>query len=395
MTRLKTTLLTLPFLLPFGCSKSDAPNNSTGKSSATTPDSNRTNGITDDSVEPSDANPDLSIPDLKPRPLVWIENWSAPNDEESEARAAARDAVRLADRIKASGAYAKAELSYEKAISLDPTWGYPPYQLACNYELSGQHQKAIPQFAKALELGFDDFPTALNDDELGKLRDDPKFPSQLALIRKRYIASSESRVGQPIGVRPQGDKPDGGWPVMLLLHGYGDTNISYLDFAEEWAKLGFVAVAVPGSVPGSGGRFIWNMDSIEPTQRDLQQIMASPLLEDLVNVQKVFLLGFSQGAMHAMLLTVDHPDQYAGVVGLSPGGSMVEKLINPDIRAGTKNRVMFIHGTEEPHAVLVDAWRRICTPAGWKFASQTHPGGHHFPRDWDTRRKQVATFLLD
>ena len=60
------------------------------------------------------------------------------------------------------------------------------------------------------------------------------------------------------------------------------------------------------------------MDSIEPTDQDLQSIIASPLLDGLINREQVFLLGFSQGALHAMLLTAEHPDLYAGVVGLSP-----------------------------------------------------------------------------
>ncbi len=340
--------------------------------------------------------PDLSTPDLEPKALVWIENWSGATDEvESEARVNAKKAVSIADRLKSAGEYEQAERGYRIGMEADPTWPYAPYQLACNYELAGQHDKAAIEFARALELGFDDFPTAKNDDELGQLRASPEFPKQLVAIRKRYIETGNSRIGTPIGVRPEGEKPDGGWPIILLLHGYGDTNLNYLDSATAWMKLGFISVAVPASVPGADGRFIWNMDSIKPTQRDLQAILASPLLTDLVNRKKVFLLGFSQGALHAMLLTAEHPDQYAGVVGLSPGGSLVQQLINPPVRAGFKTRVMFIHGTEEPHGVLVDAWRRVCQPAGWKFVSQTHPGGHHFPTDWDTRRQAIARFLLD
>lgn len=247
-----------------------------------------------------------------------------------------------------------------------------------------------------MELGFDDFPTALADDELGSIRKSSDFNAALLKIRERYIATSESRVGQPLAIRPAGEKPTDGWPVMLLLHGYGDNNLSYLDSAEAWAELGFLSVAVPGSVPAADDRFMWSMDSVEPTHQDLQAIVSSSLLADVVNGEKVFLLGFSQGALHAMLLTARHPELYAGVIGLSPGGSMADQLATPPLDiSGRSVKIVFIHGDQEPHAPYVRFWRDVCKKAGWPFRSTTHPGSHHFPEDWDQARPTIATFLTE
>ena len=77
-----------------------------------------------------------------------------------------------------------------QAIKADPTWSYPVYQLACNYELWNQTDRAWAQFVKAVDLGFDDFPTALVDDELGQMRNRTDFKTKLRKIRERYIASS-------------------------------------------------------------------------------------------------------------------------------------------------------------------------------------------------------------
>lgn len=338
---------------------------------------------------------DLSVPRLEPKPVVWLDELSE-KEPAPKARREAKMLTFFADRSKASEQYEKAEQQYQEAIQADPTWGYPVYQLACNYELWDRHSEAMEQFNKAVELGFDNFPTALADDELGRIREDSGFNAALVKIRERYITSSATRVGQPFAIRPDGDKPAEGWPVMLLLHGYGDSNLSYRDSAEAWAGTGFLSVAVPGSVPAADERYMWSMESIEPTHQDVQAIVSSPLLADELNPEKVFLLGFSQGALHAMLLTAEHPDAYAGVVGLSPGGSLAQQLATPPLnRSGRTAKVVFIHGDQEPHAPYVSIWGRACKAAGWPFRSKTHPGGHHFPDDWERARPVIAEFLLN
>jgi hypothetical protein len=97
-----------------------------------------------------------------------------------------------------------------------------------------------------------------------------------------------------------------------------------------------------------------------------------------------------------MLLTAENPNLYAGVVGLSPGGSMAERLANPSVmQSGHSPRCVFIHGTQEPHGPYVRIWSDVCKAAGWKFDSKTHPGSHHFPEDWDVMRPDIAAFLID
>ena len=339
---------------------------------------------------------DLSVPQFDAKPVVWVDDWKPADLKVTGAkRKSAKEMVGIADRLKSAQEYKKAEAAYLRAMKTDPTWAYPPYQLACNYELWNQHDKAVPMFEKAIELGFSDFPTALGDDELGELRDAEDFNKTLTKIRKRYIESGKKDVGTPIAVKPKGKKPDEGWPVILMLHGYGDSNVNYVPFAKAWAKLGFVAVAVPGSTPGGDGRFIWNLKSTDPTLKDLRAIMKSKLLAGIVNKEKVFLLGFSQGALHALLLTAEHSDEFAGVVALSPGGSVSGKTIAPKISKGRAARLAFIHGEQEPHAPIVKRWKDACAKSDWKFMSSTHPGGHHFPQDWKQQRPEIAKFLVE
>ncbi|NND97436.1 MAG: hypothetical protein HKN47_08940, partial [Pirellulaceae bacterium] len=140
------------------------------------------------------------------------------DNELTQDESDARELVDFADRLKSGGEYDEAQRGYRGAMQLDPNWAYPVYQLACNYELSGDHNAAVAEFKRAIELGFDDFPTALGDDELGRIRDRLEFNSELSQIRDRYLQTSKSRIGQPIAIQPDGERPPGGWPVILMLH---------------------------------------------------------------------------------------------------------------------------------------------------------------------------------
>ncbi|MEW4565048.1 prolyl oligopeptidase family serine peptidase [Bremerella sp. JC770] len=333
------------------------------------------------------------MPRFEPKPVVWLNNWQPA--EPTASRSEAEQLLQKGDALKMLGMYDAAEAMYVRSANTDLDFAFPMYQLACNYELAGSHDQAYEAFQQAMQRGFDDFPTALYDDELGKIRRRSDFNDTLATIRTRYIIVASEHVGQPIAVRPETDKPPEGWPMIMLLHGYGDSHLNYLDEARLWAKQGFVAVVVPGSVPTHGSYYQWSHDSSEPTHEDLQAIVNSSLLDGVIDLSRVYLLGFSQGALHAMLVTQDHPDLYAGCVSLSPGGSLVTQLTRPslDPEKGTA-RFVLIHGDEEPHAPLVNLWARECEKAKWMFEGQTHPGGHHFPDDWDQRVPAIATFLL-
>ena len=389
MARLIVASVTL-CMIAVGCGKNQSESPQSPASN-----SNQSRGPGELTVQQSvSSETDFSIPRLSPKPVMWLSEYEAA-DELSPEREEAKRLVRVADMLKGQEVYDKAGLVYEQAINMDPTWPYPPYQLACNLELSGDHEQASAMFEQAVNLGLDDFPTVLEDNELGEIRQDPDFMNSLARIRKLYIEDAPIRVGQPLAIQPDGEKPQDGRPMILLLHGYGDSNLSYLDNAQRWADLGFVAVAVPGSVPLSVGRFRWWLDSLEPTLEDLQAIVNSPLFDEIVDRERVYLLGFSQGALHAMLLTFDHPDVFAGVIVLSPGGGMAERMIHPKIQTARTAKLAFIHGLNEAqYEPYVDHWRDACEAAGWQYTSRTHAGGHHFPEDWDEMRIELAGFLL-
>jgi len=342
--------------------------------------------------DPGDSQWELPVPD--PRPLIWIDEWK-PGGGDSDARVQARRVATLADRYKAQGEFALAEETYQQAVKTDPTWPYPTYQRACNYVLAGQNQKALTAFQAAVKNGFANFTMAAEDDELGFIRELPEFTDHMKTIHQRAVARGNQDVGQPVAFMPKDkEAPEAGRPVILLLHGYGDTNKSYFEYARDWTRLGYIAVAVPGSVPFGENRFKWP-DTTETTRENLQAILATESLASAIDEEKVFLLGFSQGAFHALIVGAEHPEEIAGVVALSPSGSLVSFLLNPEFKPATNgNRLLLVHGREEMHGRLTPRLAAACAKSGWKWQSSIHPGGHHFPGNWETMRRDVSRFLL-
>jgi predicted esterase len=138
------------------------------------------------------------------------------------------------------------------------------------------------------------------------------------------------------------------------------------------------------------------IESTEPTHRELQAILNSPLFESILNRDKVFLFGYSQSGSHVMLLTAEMPEIYAGVISLSPGGSLSHRLAPPPLDHSKRSaRCMFIYGTQEPHAPLARVWATACSAAGWKFETKTHPGGHRIPKNWAEMQADAARFLTE
>ena len=126
---------------------------------------------------------DLSIPTLPPKEVVWYQDWQGVEDTSAE-RKQAQQVLRIANSLKSSQRYREAEEYYQMAMDSDPTWEFPPYQLACNYELWNKSDQAIELFRKSIDLGFDDFPTAVSDDELGNIRELPEFVDTLVNCRR-------------------------------------------------------------------------------------------------------------------------------------------------------------------------------------------------------------------
>jgi len=93
----------------------------------------------------------------------------------------------LGDLYTKKGLYRKGLEVDLRLVKLRPRDSVVFYNLACDYSLLNEIDKALDALRKALDLGYDDFSYLKIDKDLKNLRKDKRFDELLSLFKeKRY-----------------------------------------------------------------------------------------------------------------------------------------------------------------------------------------------------------------
>ncbi|MBL4849834.1 MAG: hypothetical protein JKY65_30265 [Planctomycetes bacterium] len=90
-------------------------------------------------------------------------------------------------------------------------------------------------------------------------------------VKARYPAAVKAHAGEALLFLPSGPVPAKGWPVVVFLHGWGDTAESYRDLGKEVTAHGIAGLALPGAVPQMTNSYRWPTDSFATTHAYLQR----------------------------------------------------------------------------------------------------------------------------
>ncbi len=116
--------------------------------------------------------------------------------------------------------------------------------------------------------------------------------------------------------------------VMLMLHGRGASAQDILSLTQELPREGFCFLAPQAAnATWYPFRFMEPMEKNEPwlsSALNLVDAIVQRVRDANFSNEKIFLLGFSQGACLATEYAARHAQKYGGIVGLSGG------LIGPD-----------------------------------------------------------------
>ena len=194
-------------------------------------------------------------------------------------------------------------------------------------------------------------------------------------------------------VIPEGPAPEGGWPVFLLLHGYGTNKEDFDELARVVSGRGAAAIAVdaPGEI--GGGRRSWGRE-IDATHAYLQEQIAPLRADPRFDLEPIHVGGFSQGGIRSLLLAAYYPEEYGGVLSISPAGGdwpdspRASNYVHP---------MRLVYGTAENSGILQTAGHAVEFWKQWGQAWEvfTHPGGHQFPGDWATVLGDGAAWILE
>lgn len=153
-------------------------------------------------------------------------------------------------------------------------------------------------------------------------------------------------------------------PLLILLHGYGSNEMDLYSFAEELPDtMHIISLQAPHNLGGQS--FAWysiNFDADQNKFSDLDEARVSlekieAFVEECIaskniNPEKVFVLGFSQGAILSYALSLK-TQNIQHVIALS--GYLNEELIPKNMEAGT-TEYFISHGSVDQ--VIPVEWAR-------------------------------------
>jgi phospholipase/carboxylesterase len=168
---------------------------------------------------------------------------------------------------------------------------------------------------------------------------------------------------------PRDYKPGTPTPLLVMLHGAGNTSLSIqytLPFADEFTVLILA--------PDSRDERTWDgvLRNWGPDVDFLAQAVGQTLARYSVDRTRVGVGGFSDGASYALSFGISFGDQFSRIISMSPG------VMQP-IAARGKPRIFISHGTEDP-IMPIDVTSRQFVPKlkslGYDVTNREYAGRH-------------------
>jgi phospholipase/carboxylesterase len=198
-----------------------------------------------------------------------------------------------------------------------------------------------------------------------------------------------SEVAEPLGwplrtFLPRGYESNYPYPLLVFLHGHGSTEEKILDYAPRLSRQNYVCVAPRGPLtlaPKADGRMTYSWgpeDQDDPVVEDYVIRAIQQTRRDYhIHSERIYLVGFREGAALAYRLALLYPEKFAGVISLN--GSMPRRgcplMRLPDVR---QLRVLIGHGIANPIVPLTLAKQdhRLFYNAGLPVRMHTYTTTH-------------------
>lgn len=182
---------------------------------------------------------------------------------------------------------------------------------------------------------------------------------------------------------PAGLPGDGPAPLALMLHGAGGNGHNAIRLVQAMAdEMGMLVLA-----PDSRGR-TWDiiLGAYGPDVEFVNQALEAAFQRCAVDVGRVAVGGFSDGASYALSLGIANGDLFTHVLAFSPG------FMAPPAQRGAP-RVYISHGTEDTVLPIHACSRRLVPrlqQAGYALRYREFEGPHTVPAN--VAREAIAWF---
>ncbi len=266
------------------------------------------------------------------------------------------------------------------------------YNVACCYALMGDVELTSLYLQRAVIAGYHDISFMREDPDFDTIRDDPLFIGTMQHISAalgeapeytgdKYLFHAEAAFRCLLRF-PEGYDPEREYPLVVGLHGYGDSPENFIRLWEYFDEPDFIYACPRGPYPFTENNvttFSWFMqyeegyDILELDMLSAEYVIS--LVDDLKEmypISNVFLFGFSQGCSMTWMTGLTHPEEFTGLIGfagrldtafidLSGAGDVngdgYDDMILQNTFSGTDEGYYFYAGTSmaSPHVAGVAA----------------------------------------
>jgi len=315
-----------------------------------------------------------------------------------------------------SGNYEEAAIYYLTLLRCDIRDFNSIYNLACCYGLLGKDTLAAKYIERAVKAGYKDINHIKQDPDFESVRESKLFKKTVDSISLE-IEKDEEELGEPIYIEnsalfkcriqlPKDYNPDKSYPLVLGLHGGGESPDKFIALWKNFRKPEFIYAATQAPYPYLLGNEIvyewalWptrDMEIMEKAKEILNKYI-SKLVQDLekrYNIKDVYLMGYSQGAIFTYTAGINNHHLFKGLIILSgPGlfkpiyshfmGLVYNYWKLEESIKDAKDLRVFIAHSKEDQVVKYElglASKEVLTDYGYDVTFYDFEGGHIIPSD--------------
>lgn len=251
------------------------------------------------------------------------------------------------------------------------------YNLAALNALLGNKEEAIKWLEKAVEKGLIDTEIINNDPDIDSLKTEKEFPNILKLTEETKNKSARST---PFTVennlQAEGKKK---LPLLVVLHGETENASSLFQLWSSIAQKNQVVLIAPQALYTIGdGHYQWG--TIAEGREIVTKAIAEAEKKYSIDTNKIYVMGFSQGATLALNMALSTPERFAGVIAVAP--RYLHKLVALEKLKKHLPAVYLANGeNEDPHILANNQLaKNLLTDAGLKVELKLFRNtGHAFP----------------
>ncbi len=246
------------------------------------------------------------------------------------------------------------------------------YNVACCYALMGNVELTSLYLQRAVIAGYHDISFMREDHDFDGIRDEPLFIGTMQHISAALGEAPEYSGDQYLFYAeaafrcllrfPEGFDPTQRYPLVVGLHGYGDSPENFIRLWEYFDQPDFIYACPRGPYPFTENNitaFSWFRAMQEGLDiRELDLLSADyvvSLVEDMRDrylISDVFLFGFSQGCSLTWITGLTHPDEFTGLIGFA--GRLDTTIVSPLAYGDVTGLSAFVANGTMDHAVNVD-----------------------------------------